>query len=562
MVAIGNEHTRIDELAVNETVDLRMAGSWSDDPRWPQRRVEAWTLAFLILGIVLRLTRYALCHPLWGDEAFLAYNLIDRDFVGLMKPLDYVQVCPLLFLWAEKFVVNILGFSELSLRLIPTLASIAGLILFRHVAGRLLKGPALPLAVAILAVGFYPVRHGGEIKPYSIDFLAALALIGLVIEWLSRPDRDRALWALCLIGPIAIGFSNPAIFVAASVGIVLMIPILKTKRLTAFLALGIFGVGTIATFLILLRGVTGSQSASVMEAMSAYWVDSFPPRKFVSFVVWFVRVHVSQMFAYPAGGAGGASTLTSGLVLAAIVAYLRRGSRVVLGLFLLPFAMGLIAALLGRYPYGGSARTMQYIAPAIILMAGLGGAVLLSRLRNPQIGERAMRMSLVLLVFVGLWLVGWDCTHPYKSIFDRESRNFAKQLWSTESTNAELACARNDLDVRLDPLGWRGDRAAIYLCQQAMYSPRHRVRSRLAIDRVSADHPLRAVVFAEKPEDQSGIAAWLVEMKRNFELRDRKEVVVNRGINSKAGYFEDRYVFYEFVPLTSVAKARSASLHR
>ena len=559
MLTIVDANTRIDEPDVNETVDLRLAGSWSDDPRWPQRRVEAWTWAFVVLGIVLRVTRYALRHPLWGDEAFLAYNFIDRDFVGLMKPLDYVQVCPLFFLWAEKLLVIVFGFSELTLRLIPTLASIAGLILFRHVASRLLRGPALPLAVAILAVGFYPIRHGGEIKPYSVDFLAALGLIGLAIEWLRRPDRDLSLWALCIAGPIAIGFSNPAIFVAASVGLVLLVPVFKTKRWPTILVLGFFGIGTLGTFLLLFLKVTGPQSASVMEPMSAYWVDSFPPRNIVTFAGWFIRVHVSQMFAYPAGGAGGASTLTTGLVLAAIVAYFRRGSRNVLALLLLPFAMGLIAASLGRYPYGGSARTMQYVAPSIILMAGLGGAVLLSRLRNPRTGDRAMGLSLSLLILVGVGLMGWDCTHPYKSIYDRESRDYAKRLWSKESTDAEIVCARNDLGVQLDPLGWRGDRAAIYLCHQAIYSPRHRDRLPLSMDRVSATKPLRAVVFAEKPEDQPGIDGWLELMKGEFELRDRKEVYVNRGKNSKAGYFEDRYVVYEFVPRNSLAKTRTAT---
>ncbi len=97
------------------------------------------------------------------------------------------------------------------------------------------------------------------------------------------------------------------------------------------------------------------------------------------------------MFAYPAGGDVGASTMTTALVIAAIVAYMRRGSRTVLALLLAPFAMGLAAAFLGRYPYGGSARTMQYVAPSIILMAGLGAAVLLARLPRPGWREPGRR---------------------------------------------------------------------------------------------------------------------------------------------------------------------------
>ena len=79
------------------------------------------------------------------------------------------------------------------------------------------------------------------------------------------------------------------------------------------------------------------------------------------------------MFAYPAGGDLGASTLTTGLVAGGdrglCASRLEADPRAACST---PFALGLVAASLGRYPYGGSARTMQYVAPAIILMAGLG----------------------------------------------------------------------------------------------------------------------------------------------------------------------------------------------
>ena len=150
------------------TLGVPLSGSrLGIEPGWTDGRVIAWLRLFLTLGVVLRLVRFALNHPLWRDETFLAANLVDRDFEGLTRPLDFGQVCPILFLWAEKGISLVFGFNERSLRLLPTVASIAGLPLFRHLAGRLLQGQALVLAVAILAVGYTPIRHGGEIKPYS-----------------------------------------------------------------------------------------------------------------------------------------------------------------------------------------------------------------------------------------------------------------------------------------------------------------------------------------------------------------------------------------------------------
>ncbi len=102
-----------------------------------QRR---WLLALMIIGVVLRLTRYLLRFPLWEDEAMLSANLLDRGYGGLLQPLHYCQVAPTLFLWGQLTLVKILGFNEYALRLIPFLCGLGSLLLFRHVAGRLLQG--------------------------------------------------------------------------------------------------------------------------------------------------------------------------------------------------------------------------------------------------------------------------------------------------------------------------------------------------------------------------------------------------------------------------------------
>ena len=51
--------------------------------------------------MLLRIARYTMNFPLWWDEAFVAVNLIRRGYLELLRPLDYGQVCPILFLWSE-----------------------------------------------------------------------------------------------------------------------------------------------------------------------------------------------------------------------------------------------------------------------------------------------------------------------------------------------------------------------------------------------------------------------------------------------------------------------------
>ena len=98
--------------------------------------VERATWGFLLLGVLLRVARYATCQPLWGDEAYLSASFIDRGFWELLKPLDYHQVAPPLFLWAELAFVRLLGFNEWSLRLFPLLCGVAGLWLFHAFSGQ------------------------------------------------------------------------------------------------------------------------------------------------------------------------------------------------------------------------------------------------------------------------------------------------------------------------------------------------------------------------------------------------------------------------------------------
>ena len=175
----------------------------------------------MIVGLALRLTRYLLKFPLWEDEAGLSANLLDRGYGQLLQPLHYCQVAPTLFLWGQLTIVKLLGFNEYALRLIPFLCGMASLPLFRHVAGRLLQGVSLVLAVGLFAVAYPMTRYAAEAKPYGCDLLVALALLALAVEWLRRPDQTRWLWCLAaLVGP-AVGYSFPAIFMAGGVSLVI-----------------------------------------------------------------------------------------------------------------------------------------------------------------------------------------------------------------------------------------------------------------------------------------------------------------------------------------------------
>ncbi len=201
-------------LDTAETVDAYL-GPW-------ERHIATATWLFVALGIALRLVRYLLCFPLWGDETMAAANFLERGYADLLKPLDYGQTCPLFFLWMELTIVKLWGFHEMALRLAPTMCGLASVILFRDFAARLLRGLPLLLAVAVFAVSYYPIRHSAEVKPYAGDLLAALVLLCLAVRWLQEPPRTVWLWALAVAAPFCLGLSFTAAFVAGGVSLTLL----------------------------------------------------------------------------------------------------------------------------------------------------------------------------------------------------------------------------------------------------------------------------------------------------------------------------------------------------
>ena len=156
----------------------------SDDGQISSEQLTRGVVAFLALAVVLRLARALQNYPMWCDETMLAANLLDRDWTDLAQPLAYRQVCPLGFLALQWLAVRILGFSELSLRLIPLICALASVPVFCLLARRTLGAAttATFLAVAVFAVSEPLIRYAGEAKPYEVDFLVSLVLLNLTVK--------------------------------------------------------------------------------------------------------------------------------------------------------------------------------------------------------------------------------------------------------------------------------------------------------------------------------------------------------------------------------------------
>ncbi len=145
----------------------------------------------LAAGAGFRLYHFLLGRSLWLDEAMLALNIASRSAVDLLKPLDYNQLAPVLFLMAEKAVVHWAGVGEHTLRALPMAAGLA-LPLLVFAVGRRLVDPATGLAAATLAA-LSPTlhRYSNEVKPWSTDALATTLLLWIALDTSTPRTRGR-----------------------------------------------------------------------------------------------------------------------------------------------------------------------------------------------------------------------------------------------------------------------------------------------------------------------------------------------------------------------------------
>jgi hypothetical protein len=409
-----------------------------------------WTVGLVILGILCRLTRYFLCFPIWGDEAFNCLNLIDQGYSGFLGPQRCQQVTPLLFCWGQLTAYLQLGGTELSLRLQPLLAGLAGLLLFWRLAHLTL--PPLPRAIAVgfLAVAHWPISMSANIKPYALDLCMSCALLVLAVQWLQEQHRLCWLVGLVLIVPVAMLGSFPAVFVAGTIGLALLPAVWRQPDWRAFCLFAAYNALLLLSFVFSLwigELQLHPEDTAFRQFLLDYWAHGFPPAAPLDFLRWLFLIHTGRLMAYPLGGSDGLSSLTLILFLIGLWQLWHRRQRTLLLLCLGPFALGFMAAVARRYPYGGCCRLSQHVAPIICLLAGLGCAVLIERLRSASLRGRLTWTVLGLLAVIGVGAAALDLAHPYRDGGDVWFRRLAAQIAAQATTDDQIVVLNSEVST-------------------------------------------------------------------------------------------------------------------
>jgi hypothetical protein len=335
--------------------------------------------ALLTTGIVFRIWQYLGHASLWVDEIKLAQNITATPISRLLtEPLAQQQVAPPGFLLLEKLSVLGLGSSDLALRLVPLLASIAALFLFWHVAGRVVEGAPLLMARGLFAIGFPFVFYGSEVKQYSSDIAIALGLT-LAAMTLLNDRRRRVSVIAALAGALAVWFSQPAVLVLAGVGGALVVlrvlepAEVRGVRLAPVLAA--WGLAAVAATGAAFRVI----SPDTQAFMHAYWRSDYlplPPRDLMQ-AVWPIE-RLGSLFG-PSGLDYAWPALQLPIAVLGFAALYRRRRAFTL-LLLGPLVVAFGAAILHLYPFAG--RLVSFSLPSLVVGFCTGIEALVAMLRG------------------------------------------------------------------------------------------------------------------------------------------------------------------------------------
>ncbi|MCF6283774.1 MAG: glycosyltransferase family 39 protein [Candidatus Hydrogenedentes bacterium] len=329
-------------------------------------------LAWCIIGFGLlpRLSQFASGRSLWHDESLLSASIVERGFMGLLAPLDHMQIAPPLYLWSLKLCTLLGGYTVYAVRFPSIVVSVAGLILGWHVARRMLSPVGALLGLLLLAASQHLINYAGETKPYSGDAMCTLLVFYLALKWEETPPNGRRTLLFGGILAIAVWMSYPVVFVIAGVGIVQLSRSALNRDKRDFLHLATLCGISAASFLLQLFLVVLPNRADspMMDFMEDYWKHGFMPfpPKSIFELSWF-RVKAFWFFDMPGGFTLQGLALFVFLVGLCALFFRKRHYAAFL---LLPLVVALIASGLHLYPF--QARLTLFLVPVIMFAVGEG----------------------------------------------------------------------------------------------------------------------------------------------------------------------------------------------
>ncbi len=359
---------------------------------------------FLLLGLVLRLVHYLWNHTIWYDEAGLLFNILDKDYLRLLGPLDYEVAAPPLFLWGLRALLGVFGDHAYVWRFPFFLLSCLTLVLTMVLARRVLRPAPAAFFVGLVALSDAFVWLGCNVKPYILDAFLATGILYVWVrteEW--TPVRRMLLFAAA--APLLLCASYPMLFLYAGIFLAFLSIVGRERRFASWVAYLVLVAIVLATFACLYFGPIHVQRVS---GLVAGWRNKFPDLSRPTTVPGWIVGNAFLVFHYCFNPVGGVCVL---FVAAGAWWCLANRRFDWFCLCLGPVGACLLAAILQIYPFSGN-RLILFTAPGIGLMTALGVSVSLDMWQSRSRWLLAWLVALLILPEAGLCVLRihapWD----------------------------------------------------------------------------------------------------------------------------------------------------------
>jgi hypothetical protein len=329
-----------------------------------------FTLLFivvLLVGLYLRFYQYFMGRSLWEDEAHLALNFMTRDFAGILKPLDYIQAAPPLFLLTTKLFTVLFGFGPKALHALPFVSSVLSLPLFYFIARDLTKNKVIALiSFLIFAANLSLIYFSSELKTYGIDVVMLLVMLWLTLTG-NTAIVSRRNTLLTIAGSIFILYSNVTFVIMFCIGIYMFMNWIKGRKID-FKQLKVLVIWAVvfSAYYFLFLFHHPHQSAQV-----GLYAFAFPPRNLFSneFITFLTDKTNIGLLLYVSPAFNFVYILI--LIFAVAIISCVKHKRLDILLFtMLPLILHFLLSLLHIYPFWY--RFLLYLMPGLMLLMALG----------------------------------------------------------------------------------------------------------------------------------------------------------------------------------------------
>lgn len=236
-------------------------------------RRDLWFTVAVSVGVALRLRQFAFNRSMWFDEATLADNFRVHDLSYMLtNTLDRRQSAPAGFLVATDAWTRVAGTSDLSLRFVPFVASLALVAASIVVATGAFRHRSTQLVfVGLAALSPSLVYYSSEFKQYGVDAALTMTLLACLV----RVDTwRRGRWILAAVASVAMWTSVPSAFVAAGCGVAVLPRWIAADRRRALLGTAAIWLVAATSAALWSLWVSGKES---IEILQSYWSTGFAP---------------------------------------------------------------------------------------------------------------------------------------------------------------------------------------------------------------------------------------------------------------------------------------------